>query len=76
MSALTEFLFPAPARRTTGFIIAWWEKRRFAYNVAVGSAGLVSLGFAYLVNLLPPGGFVMPLMWLPILVFGVMANVC
>lgn len=76
MSALTEFLYPAPARRTMGSIIGWWEKRRFAYNVAIGSAGLASLGVAYIVNLLPPGGFVMPSLWIPILVFGLMANVC
>ena len=76
MSALTEFLYPAPARRTVGSIVGWWEKRRLAYNVAVGSAGLVSLGMAYLVNLLPPGGFPTPLSWIPIAVFAVMANVC
>ena len=76
MSALTEFLYPAPARRTVGSILAWWEKRRLAYNVAVGSAGLVSytlaLGFAWL----PPNGFRPPLVLAPILVFGLMANVC
>ena len=46
MSALTEFLFPAPARRDVGSILAWWEKRRLAYNLAVGAAGLVTLGVA------------------------------
>ena len=35
MSAITEFLFPAPAKRTVGGIVTWWEKRRLAYNVVV-----------------------------------------
>jgi len=76
MSALTEFLYPAPARRTVGSIIGWWEKRRLAYNVAVGTAGVVSTGFASLFAILPPNsqwGFP-PLM--AFLIFGVMANVC
>jgi hypothetical protein len=40
--SLTEFLFPAPAARSTGAIIGWWEKRRLAYNLAVGAAGSIS----------------------------------
>lgn len=75
MSALTEFLFPAPARRTTGAIFAWWERRRLAYNAWVGAAGLVSLGtFATVTALLgssSPGRYV----WVPVLIFGTMANV-
>jgi hypothetical protein len=42
LSSLTEFLFPAPASRSTGAIIRWWEKRRLVYNLAVGAAGSVS----------------------------------
>lgn len=76
MSALTEFLYPAPAKRTPGSIIAWWEKRRFAFNVAVGSAGALSVGLIYLINLLPPSGFMTPFVWPAIVVFGVMANIC
>ena len=40
--SLGEFLFPAPAPRSTGAILRWWEKRRLAYNLAVGAAGSVS----------------------------------
>ena len=43
MSAITEFLYPTPAKRTVGGIVKWWEKRRLAYNVAVGASGLFSL---------------------------------
>lgn len=78
MSSLVEFLFPAPARRTAGSIVAWWEKRRLAYNVVVGSAGLVGVTVGTLFASLPPGGLgglVFP-PWQPIVVFGVLANVC
>ena len=75
MTELTEFLYPAPARRTVGGIVRWWESRRLAFNVLVGGAGLVSLGIMNLVTLLPG---IPPLggQWIGVAVFGVMANVC
>ena len=73
MSALTEFLFPAPARRTVGGIVGWWERRRLAYNVAVGAGGLVTLGAAYVQAALL--GFEPPPL-LAAAAFGVAANVC
>ena len=75
MTELTEFLFPAPARRSVGGIVRWWESRRLAYNVFVGSAGLVSLG---VVNLITSLSSVPPIngQWIAVVVFGVMANVC
>ncbi len=76
MTELTEFLFPAPARRTVGGIVRWWESRRLAYNLFVGGAGFLSLGAIKLITLLPPGlpGARVP--WLAVVGFGVMANVC
>ena len=76
MTELTEFLFPAPARRSVGGIVRWWESRRLAYNLFVGGAGLLSLGVMELIALLPPGlpGASVPL--LGVFAFGVMANVC
>ena len=75
MKALTEFLFPAPARRTTASIIGWWEKRRLAFNTMVGGAGLVSVGVATIVSALPPNAHPTGLVpWQPIVVFGVLAN--
>ena len=78
MSAITEFLYPTPAKRTVGGIVKWWEKRRLAYNVAVGSAGLVSLATSFVLLALPPNGvLITSLEWLPgVAVFGVMANIC
>lgn len=78
MTALTEFLFPSPARRAPGAILKWWEKRRFAYNVIVGTAGLVSLGAISMAALVTGNGaaFMGNFPWIGVVVFGVMANVC
>ncbi len=76
MTALTEFLFPAPARRTVGGIVRWWESRRLAYNLFVGGAGLLSLGAINLITLIPPGLPRVGFSWELVVVFGVMANVC
>ena len=76
MTELTEFLFPAPARRSFGSIVRWWESRRLAFNVFVGGAGLVSLSALGLTALLT-GDLPAPSDWPSIvLAFGVMANVC
>lgn len=76
MTALTEFLFPAPAPRNAVEIVKWWERRRLPYNLAVGAAGAVSLVVVWVVQILPPSS-VAPIF--PIYgaaVFGVMANIC
>jgi hypothetical protein len=75
MTDLANFLFPAPAPRTTGAILRWWEARRLAYNLIVGSAGVVTLGMLGLAVWLEPGGqgFVP---WQPVVAFGVLANLC
>jgi hypothetical protein len=76
MTELTEFLFPAPARRTVGGIVRWWESRRLAYNLFVGGAGLLSLGAINLITLIPPRLPGVGFPWQVVVVFGVMANVC
>ena len=76
MHELTEFLFPAPARRTVGGILHWWESRRLAYNLFVGGAGLLSTGAITLIALIPPALPNPRVPWPAILAFGVMANVC
>jgi hypothetical protein len=75
MHSLTEFLFPEPAPRTVPGVIKWWEKRRLFYNVAVGSAGLVSMTVVTTVASVVEGRLVL-VPWIGALIFGVMANVC
>jgi hypothetical protein len=75
MTDLATFLFPAPAPRTTVGIFRWWEARRLPYNLIVGSAGVVTLGVAGLASLIIPGMNGFP-PWQPVVVFGVLANVC
>jgi hypothetical protein len=71
-----DVLYPLAAnRRTTGSIIGWWESRRPTYNLIVGSAGLLTLGAVKLISWLPPHA-PMPIGWQPVVVFGVLANVC
>lgn len=76
MTALAEFLFPAPARRSAGAIYRWWESRRLAYNAVVGAAGLFTMGFVRVVSLLPPGPHRLGIPLGAIVVVGVAANVC
>lgn len=76
MTDLTEFLFPAPARRDAPSILRWWERRRLPYNLIVGSVGLVSLGVVNLLFHLPPHPVTGVFPWQPVVAFGVMANVC
>jgi hypothetical protein len=74
MSALTEFLFPAPASRSAGAILGWWEKRRLFYNLAVGAAGSVSFVVMSVVDSILKGD---P-HWVPwpfVVLFGIGANV-
>jgi hypothetical protein len=76
MTTLTEFLFPAPAPRSAGAILRWWERRRLVFNVWVGSAGLVSLTVVTAAAAILDGVFALPFLLLPAAAFGVMANVC
>ncbi|MFV1986489.1 MAG: hypothetical protein ACC682_04370 [Gemmatimonadota bacterium] len=75
-TALVRFLFPKPAERRTGAIVAWWEKRRIAYNLIVGGAGLATMGLATVASLLPPDPPRFYFSFVPIVVVGILANVC
>ncbi len=76
MSALTRFFFtPARESRSSWAVINWWESRRLTYNLAVGSAGLLSLGVVTGMGLLPPHPLHNVFPWRVALVYGVLANV-
>jgi len=75
MTSLAEFLFPAPARRRFPSMLRWWERRRLAYNLFVGSAGVVTVAGVALLSLVHPFQdeiILVPLF--PILAFGLAAN--
>ena len=77
---LTELLFPLPAvRRTPVGILVWWESRRLVYNLIVGATGCVSLAVIAVADLVARahtlGQGELPSV-IPVIVFGVLANVC
>lgn len=75
-SALADFLYPKPARRSVGGIFGWWEKRRLAYNAIIAAGGAVSLSGLGLLALLH-GESVSPLSAMgPIAVVLLAANAC
>lgn len=76
MSQLAEFLYPAPAGRTVGGIVGWWERRRLPYNLIVGGAGLLSLGYVALLQAMVWRNPLEPRVLLLAVAFGVGANVC
>jgi hypothetical protein len=77
MTAIAEFLFPAPAERRPSAIVRWWEARRLHYNLIVGSAGMVSVSAMLIAETFVfGGGEDLFMLWQPIVAFGVLANVC
>jgi hypothetical protein len=76
-SALTDFLYPAPAKRNTKSIIWWWESRRVHYNAIVGGTGLLTIGVFEFITSIPPGAHDIPFFWgSAIVVYGLLANAC
>lgn len=79
MTALSRFFFRNEVScRTPAEVVGWWEARRLPFNVAVGTAGAITLGAVHLIARLPPNPIPLPL--LPTLaiggIYGVLANVC
>ena len=73
-SALVRFLYPAPAERTVGKIVRWWEKRRLAYNAVLAGCGTGTLLMA-LLTLNAPSEVLRALV-VPGVPIMVMANLC
>ena len=77
MTALSRFLFPLPVvRRNTATLFSWWESRRPAFNLIVGSAGLATLTCLQLIAWMLPIHESVFAAWPLILVYGIAANVC
>jgi len=73
MTALTRYFFDTVYfPRGAWPVVRWWEARRGVYNLAVGSAGFLSLGAAVLVEGLPPIGAVGAM----VAIYGLAANMC
>ena len=73
MTALTRYFFhEIDVPRTSWEVVRWWERRRPAYNAAVGAAGLATLAVLTLVFGPPP---LVPLL-LMVGAYAVAANVC
>ena len=75
-TSLAEFLFPAPAERTAGAIVRWWERRRIPFNLIVGGTGVFTLGVTTLIGMLPPGPPFGPPPLGIVLAYAVLANGC
>lgn len=81
MSHFVEFFYPLPARRrTASAVFAWWEERRMAFNLIVGSAGCATITLTTLLFSLPgnfggPGPPFAGLLGMSV-VYGILANLC
>jgi hypothetical protein len=76
MTALTRFLFdPVYAPRSAWAVIGWWERRRSAFNLVVGAAGVVTLSAVNCFALLPPDGRWLGVPLGPIAAYALLANV-
>lgn len=72
---IQELLFEPTLIRSPLRVVAWWERRRLTYNVAVGAIGLGVLAYVGLLSRLLGWGHALPPWQLPI-VYGLAANVC
>jgi hypothetical protein len=76
-TAIARLFFPAPVRHSGALsTLLWWERRRAAFNAAVGGAGLVTFSAFALASLWPGTGIRILEMLPGVLIFAVLANVC
>jgi hypothetical protein len=77
VTAVEKYFFtPLYYPPNTWSVVKWWESRRLLFNVCVGSAGLLSLGMAALINRLPPHPFPLAPPLAVVVAYGIMANLC
>lgn len=72
---LTRLLFEPTLVRSPLRVVQWWERRRVAYNVMVGGAGLATLAYVNALELVLGGGW-LSIPWQGVVAYGVLANVC
>ena len=73
MTALARYFFDTVyVPRSSWSVVRWWEARRLSYNLAVGSAGVLTLGTATVLHGPPP----LPALGISVLVYGLVANLC
>lgn len=72
---LQRLLFEPTLLRSPLRVVQWWESRRLAYNIVVGTTGLVTLGIANAIELTFGNGW-LPVPWQVIGAYGLAANVC
>ena len=75
-SALADFLYPKPARRTVGGIFKWWERRRLAYNAIISAGGAASLSGIWLTAVLHGEPVTLPWLLTPVIAVLLAANAC
>ena len=72
MTPVEKYLFtPIYQPRSAWAVVGWWELRRPLYNFLVGTAGLVTLAAAAVLEPGPPAMFLAFA-----LVYGILANLC
>ncbi|HEU4988932.1 MAG TPA: hypothetical protein VFT41_04045 [Gemmatimonadaceae bacterium] len=78
MPGLVQVLFPDPPLvRTPRRLLRWWEAHRLTYNLVVGGAGLLTLGVANALSLLPgPMHRAFFHAWPAVIVYALAANLC
>ncbi|MEO7363140.1 MAG: hypothetical protein ABI120_22595 [Gemmatimonadaceae bacterium] len=70
------FFRDASGTETPTDVVRWWEKRRLAYSIGVGTTGLVSFGIMTFFNAIGPNGkFYAGPPLAAVVAFGVLANV-
>jgi hypothetical protein len=75
MTAIEKYFFtPLYYPRSPWSVLRWWEARRLVFNVWVGGAGLISLGFVTVLSRLPPHPIAMSIPWRVVVVYAVLAN--
>lgn len=77
MPAVAEFFYALPStRRSAPALLAWWERRRLAFNAIVGATGLFSLLVIRLFAWLPPISSPRDVPWLFVAAYALAANMC